>query len=115
MWHHLKTGRFISLKKSKIQPRVDGYFKVLEHINDTTYKIDLPGEYQVSVTFNVSDLTPCDVDDEYDEEMNLRTNYLKESGDVEDLLKIKVKDIQELEMEGPLTRENTRKLKLQLE
>ena len=30
-------------------------------INDNAYKLDLPSEYNVSATFNVSDLSPFDV------------------------------------------------------
>ncbi|GJV16696.1 RNA-directed DNA polymerase [Tanacetum coccineum] len=47
------TGRF-----GKLQPRADGPFRVLKRINDNAYKIDLPGEYHVSATFNVADLSP---------------------------------------------------------
>jgi len=46
----------------------DGSFQVLERINDNTYKVDLSGKYGVgvgvSVTFNVSDLSLFDVDDD---------------------------------------------------
>ena len=35
---------------------------MLERINDNAYKIDLLGEYNVSTTFNVSDLLPFDMD-----------------------------------------------------
>ena len=34
---------------------------MLERINDNAYKIDLPGEYNVSAIFNVSDLSLFDV------------------------------------------------------
>jgi len=37
-------------------PRADGPFEVLERINDNAYKVDLPGDYGVSATFNVADL-----------------------------------------------------------
>ena len=52
------------LKENLSFYRGDGPFKVLEHINDNVYKIDLPGKYGVSVTFNVVDLSPFDVDDD---------------------------------------------------
>ena len=40
--------------------------------------MDLPGEYNVSATFNVPDLTPFDVVDAFD----LRMNPFKERGNV---------------------------------
>jgi hypothetical protein len=39
-------------------PRGDEPFKVLAKINDNTYKIELSGDYGVSPTFNVGDLSP---------------------------------------------------------
>jgi hypothetical protein len=36
--------------------RADGPFKILEKINDNVYKIELPLEFRVSPTFNISDL-----------------------------------------------------------
>ena len=49
-------------------------FQVLERIGDNAYKIDLPGEYQVSASFNVSDLSPFDMD------VDSRTNLFEEGG-----------------------------------
>ena len=49
----------------------EGPFKVLETVNDNTYKIDLPDDYQVSATFNVSYLSPYEDDDNL---TNLRSN-----------------------------------------
>ena len=37
---------------------------VLTRINDNAYKLDLPNEYNVSTTFNVTDLSPFDVGDD---------------------------------------------------
>ena len=62
VWLHLRKERFPEKRKSKLLPRGDGPFQVLERINDNAYKIDLQGEYNVSPTFNVSDLSPFDVD-----------------------------------------------------
>jgi hypothetical protein len=36
----------------------DGPFKILEKINDNAYKLELPLEFGVSPTFNISDLRP---------------------------------------------------------
>ena len=56
-------------------PRKDGPFKIMERINDNAYKVDLPGEYGVSVTFNVVDLSLFDVGDDS------RSNSFEERGD----------------------------------
>ncbi|GKE19491.1 RNA-directed DNA polymerase [Tanacetum coccineum] len=54
-----------------LQPRADGPFRVLKKINDNAYKIDLPGTYNVSATFNVADLSPYVTDtDNSEEEMS---------------------------------------------
>jgi hypothetical protein len=34
----------------------DGPFKILEKINDNAYKLELPSEFGVSPTFNISNL-----------------------------------------------------------
>ena len=44
VWVHMRKERFPNQRKSKLQPRGDGPFQVLERINDNAYKIDLPGE-----------------------------------------------------------------------
>ena len=61
MGAHLRKERFPSHRHSKLNPRGDGPFQVLERINDNAYKIYLPGEYNVSATFNVSDLSHFEV------------------------------------------------------
>ena len=61
IWVHLRKDRFPSQRKSKLQPRGEGPFKVLERINDNAYKIDMPSEDWVSSTFNVIDLYSFDI------------------------------------------------------
>lgn len=51
-----------------------GPFKVIERIKDNAYKLDILGEYNVSVSFNVVDLSPLNVG------KDLRTNFFKERG-----------------------------------
>ncbi|KAL0286503.1 UNVERIFIED_CONTAM: hypothetical protein Scaly_2792000 [Sesamum calycinum] len=53
VWLHLRKERFLDKGKSKLMPRGDGPFQVLERINDIAYKLELPSEYGVSATFNV--------------------------------------------------------------
>ena len=43
--------RSLDLGKSKLMVRGDGPFKVVEHISDNTYKLQLPGEFGISATF----------------------------------------------------------------
>ncbi|KAJ0522029.1 putative nucleotidyltransferase, Ribonuclease H [Helianthus annuus] len=68
VWVHLRRDRFPQGRFGKLHPRADGPFRVLERINDNAYKIDLPGHYKVSATFNVADLSPYegDLDDDDD-------------------------------------------------
>ena len=66
MWLHLSKDRFPKQKKSKLSPRGDGHFKVLKRIKNNAYRLELPEEYEVNVTFNVVDLIPfaCGTNDE---------------------------------------------------
>ncbi|MFS7899882.1 putative nucleotidyltransferase, Ribonuclease H [Helianthus anomalus] len=68
VWIHLSKDRFPGGRFGKLQPRADGPFRVLKRINDNAYKIDLPGHYNVSATFNVADLSPFvpEEDDPFD-------------------------------------------------
>ena len=52
--------------------RGDVPFQALERINNNAYKLDFLGEYNVSATFNVTDLSPFDIGDD------LRTNPFQE-------------------------------------
>jgi len=79
VWVHLRKERFPSKRKSKLAPRADGPFEVLERINDNAYKVDLPSEFGgVSATFNVGDLSPYLEDGEL---ADLRANPLQAGED----------------------------------
>ena len=79
----MRKERFLACRRSKLHPRRDGPFQVLERINDNTYKLDLPGEYNISATFNVFDLSPFDVGDDS------RMNPFEERGNDENYKEFK--------------------------
>jgi hypothetical protein len=60
----MRKEMFPEQRRSKLMPRGDGPYQIIEMINDNAYKVDLPGEYGVSVTFNVSDLFLFDIGDD---------------------------------------------------
>ena len=44
---------------------MDDPYQVLKRINNNAYKIDLLGEFSVRSTFNIDDLSPFDVGDNF--------------------------------------------------
>ena len=98
----MRKERFPARRRSKLHPRGDGPFQVLERINDNAYKLDLLGEYNISVTFNVFDLSPFDVGDDS------RMNPFEESGNDENQLAFK--DPLHVPV-GPITRARSKKIK----
>ena len=75
VWIHLRKDRFPEERKSKLMPRMDGPFEVIKRINNNAYQIDLQGKYNISPSFNVSDLLP------YVADTDLRTNPFQEGED----------------------------------
>ena len=76
--------------------------QVLARINDNAYKLDFPSEYNISATFNVSNLSPFDVGD------NSRTNPFEEKGNDENQQPLK--DPLHVPAE-PITRARSKKIK----
>ncbi|XP_016709271.1 uncharacterized protein [Gossypium hirsutum] len=74
VWVHMRKERFPAQRRSKLLPRGDGPFQFIEHINDNSYRLDLLGDYNISVSFNVSDLSHFDLD------FDLRTSCFEEKG-----------------------------------
>ena len=101
-WVHMRKERFPTYRQFKLHPKGDGPFQVPERISDNAYKLDLSSEYNISATYNVSDLSPFDVGDDS------RTNPFEERGNDEnqqefnDLLHVLV---------GPITRARSEKIK----
>ena len=70
VWIHLRKERFPNRRFVKLQPRADGPFKIIHKINENAYKVELLGDYGISTTFIVSNLSP----NEDNEPMNSRTS-----------------------------------------
>jgi hypothetical protein len=73
VWLHLRKERFPELRKSKLLPRADGPFKVLERIND---------DFGVSPTFNIADWKSYLGEDD---ELESRMTQMQEVEDDEDI------------------------------
>jgi hypothetical protein len=62
--------------------RATGPFKILAKINDNAFKLELPPEFRVNPSFNISDLRPYLREDD---EMPSRTTSKQEGEDDEDI------------------------------
>jgi hypothetical protein len=82
--------------------RKDRHFQIIKRVNDNAYKIDLLGEYNVSATFNVSDIYLFDVGDDS------RTNSFEERGN--DTIQATPRDLLEI-LGGLVTRFRTKRFK----
>ena len=58
VWVHLNNDRFLAWKFGRLKSMVDCPSKVNEKIEENTYKLELPDDYDISHTFNVKDLRP---------------------------------------------------------
>ncbi len=111
VWLHLHKDRFPDLRKSKLMPRADGPFKVLEKINDNAYKLELPADFGVSPTFNIADLKPYLGEED---ELPSRTTSFQEGEDDEDINTIVTPTTPTATYTGPITRARARQLNYQV-
>jgi hypothetical protein len=82
VWVHLRKDRFPDLRKFKLIPRATRPFKVLEKIKDNAYKFEMPPEFRVSSTFNISDLKPYLGEED---ELESRMTPIQEGEDDQDI------------------------------
>ena len=99
----MRKERFPARRQSKLHLGWDGPFQVLVRINDNAYKLDLPSEYNISVTFNVSDLSPFNVgNDSRTNSFEERKNDENQQAPLKDPLHVLV---------VPITRVRSKKIK----
>jgi hypothetical protein len=89
------------LRKSKLMPRAYGPFKIIEKINDNSYKLELPPEFGVSPTFNISDLKPYLGEED---ELESRMTPIHEGEDDEDIIPLDTNNNPPLNVQGPITK-----------
>ena len=58
MWVYLRKERFPIGTYHKLRGRRIGLCKVLKKINNNSYRVELPGDFNISIVFNVVDLSP---------------------------------------------------------
>ena len=90
-------------------PRAAGPFKIVEKINDNAYKLELPPDFGVSPTFNISDLRPYLGEED---EVESRTTPIQEGADDEDISSLDANNVPLLDVQGPITRAHARQLNL---
>jgi translation initiation factor IF-1 len=110
VWLHLRKEWFPELRKSKLMSRAADPFKILAKINDNAYKLELPPEFGVGPSFNISDLWPYLREED---EMPLRTTSMQEGEDDEDINTLAT-IIPSVEIVGPITRSRGQQLNYQV-
>jgi hypothetical protein len=80
--------------------RAAGHFKILAKISDNAYKLELPLEFGVSPSFNISDLRPYLREEDV---MPSKTTSMQEGEDDEDI-NTSATIIPSVEILGPITR-----------
>ncbi|GJW89313.1 multiprotein-bridging factor 1a [Tanacetum coccineum] len=76
VWIHMSKERFPPRRNAKLKQRGDGPFRIMQCMGDNAYKVELPGHYGVSATFNVKDLSPFHGENE----LNSRTSFFQQGG-----------------------------------
>jgi hypothetical protein len=106
VWLHLRKERFPDLRKFKLMSHADGHLKILEKINNNAYKLELPLEFGVSPTFNISDLQPYLIEED---DVPSRMMSIQEGKDDEDIT-TSDSTIHSIELQGPITRSRAQQL-----
>jgi hypothetical protein len=111
VWLHLRKERFPELRKSKLLPRPDGPFKVLEKISNNAYKLDLPMDFGFSPTFNIVDLKLYLGEED---ELESRMTQMQEGEEDEDIHANDASTPTQVPIACPITRTHARQLNHQV-
>jgi hypothetical protein len=111
VWLHLRKERFPNLRKSKLMPRADGSFKILKKMNENAYKLDLPADFGVSPTFNITDLKPYLGEED---ELESRMTQMQEGEDDVDINTSDTSTPTHNQISGPITQARAHQLNNQV-
>ena len=75
VWPQLRKERFPSRGKNKLMAWGDGPYKIVQKVGENAYKIKLSSDMNISITFDVGDLTPYIKDE--DNREDFRVNPLQ--------------------------------------
>jgi hypothetical protein len=110
VWLHFRKEQFPKLRKSILMSCAAGPFKILAKINDNAYKLELPPEFGVSPSFNISDLRPYLGEED---EMPSRMTSIQEGEDDENINTLAT-IIPSVEILGSITRSRAQQLNHQV-
>jgi hypothetical protein len=100
VWLHLRKERFFDLRRSKLMPRADGPFNVLEKIDENKYKLHLSTDFGVSPTFNIANLKPYLGEED---ELESKTTQMQEGEDDVDINTSDTSTPTHNQISGPIT------------
>lgn len=104
VWVYMCKEKFSAYRRNKLHPWADGLFQILEKINYNAYKVDHPCKYNISATFNVSNLSSFDADD------NSRLNPFEERWNDGHHVRLSLKDPMQVS-DKPIIRSRSKKIK----
>nr|GEW41144.1 hypothetical protein [Tanacetum cinerariifolium] len=76
VWIRMSKERFQPGQNAKLKQRGDSPFRIIQCMGNNPYKVELPGHYGVSTTFDVKDLSPFHGENE----LNSRTSFFNKEG-----------------------------------
>ena len=110
VWLHLRKERFPNHRKSKLEPRGDGPFRVIKKMGPNAYQLDIPqGKYGVHASFNVADLSLFVPQD--DESRTIRDQVEENDSPKMAMTSKEIEDKIQVPFDGPITRTRARLIK----
>jgi len=79
----LEEGNVPPRRKNKLTASGDDPYMIVQKVGDNAYRIELPGDMNISATFNVADLTPNIADEDEGKEDLKAKSSSRRGGEVD--------------------------------